>query len=554
MQQPDSLRQQYQGKALAELLRGSGRWPVQEFPCHLEPPWEAYDRHALSAWECYVNTWDGPWAAGMFGQKVATDIVHPVGSPLVLTPWPTSDPEYMCKEIGRLSTVVIEQFPDDEATIPKAQQFLLSCPVVKRPVAFQVLGLGPQPIYQGLTDADEILEARREARYPTSWTVPRIQIQFIAHRADIKKLEHQLVAHYPNSAVLVRDLDRSSDLLPSHDLLKDIGYARTLALTEPYSNPLTTYRNLDTDPLGVALAAMEHLGNYEWAVLQILFWRSDRPWGETLRQALRDPYRHGQMIFEDISESQLHKKFDFPLFAVSVRTAALHQSTWHHLQGWAQQFANGKQELAALSNADENCADFGFSLMEACTFQPGILLNIEELASLVHLPSSTIPSERLRRIQTRTRPARPAKAEPGSVILGDNAHRGVRQVARLPATLRSRHCYIAGASGTGKSTLLLNMIVQDITAGEGVGVLDPHGDLINAVLKRIPEHRVDDVILFDATDQEYPFALNILSATDDDERERIVSETLMSLERYFPDSWGPRLERILTFAITHCCP
>ncbi|MEX1027072.1 MAG: hypothetical protein WD049_03555 [Candidatus Paceibacterota bacterium] len=135
------------------------------------------------------------------------------------------------------------------------------------------------------------------------------------------------------------------------------------------------------------------------------------------------------------------------------------------------------------------------------------------------------------------------------MLLGENIHRGKTRAARIPAKLRPRHCYIAGASGTGKSTLLLNMIVQDIEAGQGVGVLDPHGDLINAVLPRIPAHRVDDVILFDPTDEAFPFALNILSAADDRERERIVGETLMSLERYFPASWGPRLERILTFAI-----
>lgn len=533
---------------MAELLRGTGRWPVQQFPCHIEPPWDDYDRRTLSAWDCCVNGWEGPWAAGMFGQKVPTSVVHGVDAPLVLTPWPSGDHDYLAGEVGRLSTIVVEQFPDDEVTIPKAQQLLLACPVLKRPAAFQVLGLGPQPIYESLTEPSEILAARREAQFPTGWTEPRIQIQFIAHRTDARKLEHQLIAHYPNSAVIVRDLDLTTDLLPSHDLLEDIGYGRTLGLTEPHTYPLTTYRYLDNDPLMVAVAAMEHLGKYEWAVIQILFWRAVRPWAETLRQALRDPYKHGEMIFADISDKQLNEKFHSPLFAVSVRAAALQQPTWQHLLGWTQQFANGKQELTSLAS-DENYADFAFSLMAACTFQPGVLLNVEELASLVHLPSSKIPSERLRRIQTRTQPVQQTKAERGSVIIGDNIHRGQRQVARIPAVLRARHCYIAGASGTGKSTLLLNMIVQDMTAGEGVGVLDPHGDLIHAVLPRIPQHRVDDVILFDATDEEYPFALNILSATDARERERIVSETLMSLERYFPDSWGPRLERILTFAI-----
>ena len=93
------------------------------------------------------------------------------------------------------------------------------------------------------------------------------------------------------------------------------------------------------------------------------------------------------------------------------------------------------------------------------------------------------------------------------------------------------------------------MILQDITAGQGVGLLDPHGDLVNDVLRRIPPHRTDDVILFDPSDTRFPFALNLLEAADTEERERIVAETLMSLKRYFPASWGLRLERILTFTL-----
>jgi hypothetical protein len=109
--------------------------------------------------------------------------------------------------------------------------------------------------------------------------------------------------------------------------------------------------------------------------------------------------------------------------------------------------------------------------------------------------------------------------------------------------------YVVGASGTGKSTLLLNMVLQDIAAGLGVGLLDPHGDLVNAVLRRIPKGRMNDVVLFNAADTEYPFALNILESHDEAERERIVAETIMALERYFPTSWGPRLERILQYTL-----
>ena len=87
------------------------------------------------------------------------------------------------------------------------------------------------------------------------------------------------------------------------------------------------------------------------------------------------------------------------------------------------------------------------------------------------------------------------------VILGENQHRGVRQQVALTDEQRTRHMYIVGVSGTGKTTLLLNLILQDIERGAGLCVLDPHGDLTERqILPRIPAHRVDDVIYVDPAD------------------------------------------------------
>jgi hypothetical protein len=122
--------------------------------------------------------------------------------------------------------------------------------------------------------------------------------------------------------------------------------------------------------------------------------------------------------------------------------------------------------------------------------------------SLVHLPAGTVVSEKLRRVQARTRPAKTWRAEPGGVLLGVNTHRGKETPAGIGADLRPRHCYIAGASGTGKSTLLLNMIKQDIDAGCGVGVLDPHGDLAEEVAALVPAKRSRDLIYFDPADED----------------------------------------------------
>ena len=321
-------------------------------------------------------------------------------------------------------------------------------------------------------------------------------------------------------------------------------------LNQYYCHQLRHFRRLDPDPLAVAIAAMEHLGPYEWAIVQVLFERASAPWHESVEDALINPYAKSsrELLVPEVTPRQLQEKFSSPLFAVSIRLAALQQPVFRQLLGWANQFAGDCQQLELA--ADENSGDFGWSLMSRCTFRPGMLLNAEELTGLVHIPAQSVASERLHSVQRRTRSAEQTPEHAGSIVLGVNTHRGKQRVARIPAELRTRHCYVAGASGTGKSTLLLNMIEQDISGQcGGLAVLDPHGDLVNAALRRIPLDRVDDVILFNPADEAFPFALNILDAKDDQERERIVSETVMALYRYFPESWGPRLERILTYTI-----
>lgn len=121
----------------------------------------------------------------------------------------------------------------------------------------------------------------------------------------------------------------------------------------------------------------------------------------------------------------------------------------------------------------------------------------------------------------------------------------------LSPDARRQGTYIIGTTGTGKSTLLLNMVLQDIKAGEGVCFLDPHGDITFDILDRIPDNRRDDVILFDPSDIDFPFGLNLLSCNRDDPRERdLVTSTLIeTLYKLFDYSWGPRMEDLLRHGV-----
>ncbi len=189
-------------------------------------------------------------------------------------------------------------------------------------------------------------------------------------------------------------------------------------------------------------------------------------------------------------------------------------------------------------------------LLTRTTCRHGLLLNASELAGLVHLPSTSISAEKLQRTGTRTAAlAVPFRNRTSGILLGTNQHRGRRWDIRLTEEELTRHLYCCGVSGTGKSTFLLNSLLQLIEEGYGVAVLDPHGDLVEQhILPRIPKHRREDVIWFDPADDAYPIGFNILAAESEDERE-LLSEDLVSIFRRVTPGWGPRLEMLLAYAI-----
>jgi hypothetical protein len=114
---------------------------------------------------------------------------------------------------------------------------------------------------------------------------------------------------------------------------------------------------------------------------------------------------------------------------------------------------------------------------------------------------------------------------------------------------RRGHMYIIGKTGTGKSTLLENMIIADIKAGHGVALIDPHGDLAEDILDYIPEHRIEDVIYFNPADNEYPVPFNPLEQVHPDYHHLVTSGLISVLKKVWPEFWGPRLEHILRHSI-----
>ncbi|MFA7685591.1 MAG: type IV secretory system conjugative DNA transfer family protein, partial [Candidatus Gracilibacteria bacterium] len=171
------------------------------------------------------------------------------------------------------------------------------------------------------------------------------------------------------------------------------------------------------------------------------------------------------------------------------------------------------------------------------------LLVEEELASIFHFPCSIYnKTPVIRWMDYKVLPA-PIDTPTEGILLGHNVYRGKKKEVHFQRQDRSRHHYIIGKSGSGKSALLSYMIRQDIANGEGVAVIDPHGDLIEDVLNYVPKERAKDVIVFDPSSTDRPMGLNILEASVPAEMDMVSSQATEIFIKLFGDEiFGPRIQ------------
>jgi hypothetical protein len=139
--------------------------------------------------------------------------------------------------------------------------------------------------------------------------------------------------------------------------------------------------------------------------------------------------------------------------------------------------------------------------------------------------------------------------EPETIIIGRREGWGDPQLFGISAEDERQHIYIIGKTGTGKTTLLRNLILQHITLGHGVGLIDPHGDLAEEILNHVPPSRADHLVYFNPGDLEFPVGLNVLANVEPDSRHLVASGVVGAFKGIWRDSWGPRLEYILYNAV-----
>lgn len=187
----------------------------------------------------------------------------------------------------------------------------------------------------------------------------------------------------------------------------------------------------------------------------------------------------------------------------------------------------------------------------------GFILNISELASVYHLPHTSVETPNI--VWASAKTAEPPAKLPlltGNQSVDENISafgltnfRGINHQFGLLRRDRSRHVYIIGQTGAGKSGLLELMALSDIFYNQGYCIIDPHGDFAINNLRFIPKSRINDVVYFNPADTSHPVAFNPLELSDESRKPNVCSEVIGVLKRMFGDSWGPRLEHILRYTL-----
>ena len=213
---------------------------------------------------------------------------------------------------------------------------------------------------------------------------------------------------------------------------------------------------------------------------------------------------------------------------------------------------NGFKQLGGSFNKEELDA---YKMRQFQT--PGFILNISELASVYHLPHTSVETPNIVWATSKTAEP-PAKlplitgissTDENISAFGLTNFRGINHQFGMLRKDRSRHVYIIGQTGAGKSGLLELFALSDIFYNQGYCIIDPHGDFAVNNLRFIPQNRIKDVVYFNPADTQYPVAFNPLELSDATRKPNVCSEVIGVLKRMFGDSWGPRLEHILRYTL-----
>jgi len=369
-----------------------------------------------------------------------------------------------------------------------------------------------------------------------------------------------------------------------------VAVAGHLSLKESFILPIRTYREASLDTFASIVSTLSHLESVgDGASLQFLIRPADANAKKRLTSSLEQLKKGVKLAdvlkgitfgLKDIRDeltiaqekqtenqaplpvdaeavSMLEHKAGSPLLSVLVRIVTSGENEdraldlFTSIAGSFTQFTTTKHNgFVIVRPRDTQSLLYRYSFRE-WNDSESMYLNAEELASIFHLPTSTLDIPRVSWLRTRES-APPAILPNEGVAIGESVFRGDERIVRLSPADRLRHFYLIGQTGTGKSSLMLTMAAQDIEAGNGLCVIDPHGDLVNDLLSVVPKSRINDVIVFDPGDRDRPLGLNMLehAVEKPEERTFIVNELQSIFNRLFTaETMGPMFEQYMRNAL-----
>jgi hypothetical protein len=380
-------------------------------------------------------------------------------------------------------------------------------------------------------------------------------------------IEKQITSQYSDAVV---EVSTYPNIFPKEGRV----VASQLALKKDEIYPIRIYEKLESDGLNALTNALSELSEHNaGAAIQISLKPTKKPWQDRAQKLARDMQQGKEAIGglgkevakglldvvrtnsgeEDGKKTETPQKltalqeeivgaieqkanntgFDVVIRLISAGSdetqARLHLRT---LVDSFLQFGAPELNQFVIESLPEPEIIKNYVMRQFGNSKNSFVLNSEELATIFHLPTPYTDTPNIKWLSAK-RLAAPENLPKEGVLIGKNSYRGSEKMIRMQADDRRRHMYVIGKTGTGKSYMIQNMAFQDIINGEGVCVIDPHGEMIDWLLQRIPKERVDDVIHFYPPDTERPLGLNLLEAKTSADKDMVVSEMISIFYKLF---------------------
>ncbi len=403
----------------------------------------------------------------------------------------------------------------------------------------------------------------------------------------VEVIKQAVISAYPTA-----QLEEVSE----HNIFNQIGkltgtVGGEMVLKEQFAYPIATYQDLKRDTLQSLLNALSTLDKEDGAAIQLLIRPADSSWRKTASAVASskrkgEESKKGMSAVGSISKQILmapvkppeEKKADappkpelshmdqsildaiddktrYPGYEVLVRVVVssnISQRSQAILSNIVATFSlfdapgkNGFKYIPA-KDVDELTSDYILRVFPAENKKT--ILNSIELATLFHFPDqSNVPTSQLRRQESKQVDG-PRNIPEKGLLLGYNIFRGVKKPIRLDLGDRQRHMYVVGQTGTGKSTFLENLALQDMLNGNGFAFVDPHGDTAEKLLSMVPKERTEDLIYFSPADTDFPMGLNLFEFHSPDQKDFLIQEALNMLYKLYDPQhqgiMGPRYEHL----------